>query len=394
MNPELERISGQLAWRLSSDVVELAVTQDGGHMAPVVFHRRSARAVQPYYISPWQEENIEPEEPVLRMLRGDFFCCPFGGGSRGRREHHAVHGEPAYARWRAVAMMTNSRGAAMTLELETHVRPGRIRKHIVLRQGENVVYTQHDLEGYRGAMPLGHHATLAPPSVGRLRISTSPIRFGETSPRRAGVYGAQEYYALAPGRRFAKLRRVPTVWKHAPWTDLSEFPAREGFVDIAAVVSRVRPGKPAWTCAVAPEAGYCWYAFRDPTVLPATVMWMENRGRHAAPWNGRNVCIGLEDVCSYFAQGLEASVASNPWNAQGIPTAMRLSPRRRTRIKYVQGVIQVPRGFESVADIRFEPGMAIFISEKGQEISAPVVHEYVHHPEWDITHLLNEQRSL
>ena len=74
----VKTIVSQPSWVIRTSDVELAVTQLGGHMAPVTFHRRSAAPVQPYYISPWQGERLKIDEPVLVPLRGDFFCLPFG----------------------------------------------------------------------------------------------------------------------------------------------------------------------------------------------------------------------------------------------------------------------------------------------------------------------------
>src|SRR4051794_39017502 len=58
--PNLQTIHSQPSFVLASDQVELAVTRVGGHMAPVTFHRLSDRPVQPYYISPWQDEPAQP----------------------------------------------------------------------------------------------------------------------------------------------------------------------------------------------------------------------------------------------------------------------------------------------------------------------------------------------
>ena len=67
---------------LSTKEVEVAVTKLGGNMAPVTFFRDSVKPVQPYHISPWQDEKpVKMPAPVLVTLRGDFFCVPFGGNS-------------------------------------------------------------------------------------------------------------------------------------------------------------------------------------------------------------------------------------------------------------------------------------------------------------------------
>jgi len=33
-------------------------------------------------------------------------------------------------------------------------------------------------------------------------------------------------------------------------------------------------------------------------------MWIENHNRHESPWNRRNLCLGLEDVCCYLNEGM------------------------------------------------------------------------------------------
>ncbi len=372
-----EVIYGQPSFRLQSDCVELAVTEAGGHLAPVRFFRDSPRPVEPYYISPWQTEGGVFEEPVLRMLRGDFFCCPFGAGSVWRGERHFTHGETAHASWSLADRRALPGAELLELTMETRVRPATVTKRIALRHGENVVYTQHEIAGGRGPISLGHHATLAPPPKGRLRISTSALRFGQVSPRSALATAGAEYYALAANRRFQRLERVPTLWKDEPWADASVFPAREGFVDILALVVRPTRGEPAWTCAVAADAGYCWFSLRDPALLPVTLLWMENRGRHGAPWSGRNVCIGLEDICGYFALGLKASVGNNPWRAAGIPTTVALSPRRPTRVNYIQGAFRIPRGFDRVRAVDFEEDAARFIADSGQTVRVPLRPSFV-----------------
>lgn len=361
---------------LASDTVTLHMTMDGGHMAPVVFFPDSRRPIQPYYISPWQEEPGEPDEPVLRKLRGDFFCFPFGMNPTWKGERHRVHGEPAYARWTRPQVNRKETVIELSAIMDTRVRPGRIAKRLALRDGESVVYSQHTLEGYRGRMPLGHHATLAPPPRGALRISTSPIRFGYTAPRAAAHVSAGEYYALASGTRFSRLDRVPTIWRDEPTADCSVFPAREGFVDILSVFATASR-QPAWTCAVASESDYLWFSLKDPSVLPTTTMWMENRGRHNSPWNGRNCCIGLEEVCAYHGEGLGASVRPNPLTALGIPTSIALNPGRSTTIRYIQGVVRVPRSFDRVRKALFGKDRVTFVADSGALVEVSVRHAFL-----------------
>lgn len=87
----------QPSFQLANDQVRLSVTETGGHMAPVKFYADSKTPIEPYYISPWQDEpKTEMPAPVLNSLRGDFFCMPFGGNADPvNGEKHPPHGEIA-----------------------------------------------------------------------------------------------------------------------------------------------------------------------------------------------------------------------------------------------------------------------------------------------------------
>jgi len=176
----IKTVHFQPSWTLRSCTVELAVTQIGGHMAPVQFYRNTAAPIQPYYINPWGGKWRQISDPVVRPLRGDFFCMPFGDNmDEYRGEQHVCHGESATARWRLASAQRCGRVVSLTLKVRTKVRPGTITKTLSLIDGHNVVYCRHLLEGYRGAMPLGHHATLAVPETpGAMRLSSSSYRFG------------------------------------------------------------------------------------------------------------------------------------------------------------------------------------------------------------------------
>lgn len=379
--PEIKTIAAQPSWVVKNNTVELAVTQLGGHMAPVLFCLDSGKAVQPYYISPWQGENLDLGEPVLVPLRGDFFCLPFGGNAEAvNGVKFPVHGEPAGSRWALESLARTGAVTTLSLSMETTLAVGRITKNLSLVDSQNVVYVQHVLEGYGGKMPLGHHATLAlPEKEGAVRVSTSAIKFGMTSPGVFSDPAKGEYPSLATHKTFADLEHVPLLWKEPAEADVTSLPARTGFADLLAVFSvpAEELKTPAWVCAVNTAEGYLWYALKDPAVLPAMAVWIENRGRHGVPWNGRNRCVGLEDVCAYFAEGMAASVASNQLNAAGIPTAVELSGDRATVVNYIQGVVKVPRGFDRVKEAAFSTGKVTFVSFSGSNVTAEVHHEFL-----------------
>ncbi|MEE8441547.1 MAG: hypothetical protein V3S41_07490, partial [Spirochaetia bacterium] len=192
--------------------VDLAITRTGGMMAPVSFFTGSNRPVRPYYVAPWAEEELEADPPVLGPLRGDFFCMPFGANAAtGGR--YTVHGETATEPWSLVELSEESGAAYLKLELKVSAPASRITKNIWLRAGEPIIYVQHRIEGGSESVPLGHHATLAPPPTGRYRISTSRFSFGLTAPRPGGAMVNDDYFALPPLAEFNRLEEVPTIWK-------------------------------------------------------------------------------------------------------------------------------------------------------------------------------------
>jgi len=376
-------ISNQPSWILESDEVELAVTHLGAHLAPVTFHRQSRQPVQPYYVNPWHGENLANlPAPVLGPLRGDFFCLPFGGNVDSfNGEAHPPHGELAASKWNLAGQTRVGKVTTLEISIQPTVRPGKVTKKISLIAGQNILYTQEILTGFSGAMPLGHHATLKlPETEGALRVATSRFTFGLTCPVVFSNPRNREYQSLALGGRFTDLKKVPLLWQAPAEADLTRFPARRGFADLLSVFSpssRELHGQPAWTTAANLEAGYLWFSLKDPDVLPSTVFWIENGGRHGSPWNGRNCCLGLEDTCSFFAEGLKASCEPNVLTQAGVPTAVTLSPDQPTLINYIQGVAKIPAGFDEVAAARFEPGRVLFTSASGQQVAVEVDWEFL-----------------
>ena len=375
MRDDTRLTHGQPSWELRSDTVELAITRVGGMIAPVSFFTDSDLPVRPYYVAPWAEEGLEIDVPVLGPLRGDFFCMPFGANAdtAGR---YTVHGETATRPWSLAALAEESGGAHLTLQMELSTPESRVTKDIWLRAGEPIIYTQHRIEGGSESVPLGHHATLAPPPTGRFRVSTSRFSFGLTAPRPEGAMVSDEYFALPPLAEFNRLEEVPTIWKSTPTLDYTIFPGVPGFSDILSMNADPTL-EYGWTAAVAEEAGYLWFSIKDPGVLPTTVMWVENGGRRGSPWLGRNQCIGLEEVCGFLAEGLPAAAESNPVSKRGVPTAIQLDPDQPTVINYLQGVLRVEAGFGEVTEIQLKSDRIVIRGSNGTEVSTPAAGEFV-----------------
>jgi len=363
--PRLETVLGQPSWSFGSGLVRATLTRRGGHLAPVTFTLRSGQTVQPFAVAPWAERKLPRGVPdLLRALRGDFFCCPFGGnGSPWRGEHHPPHGETANGNWSLVSLETEKGRSTLHARLRTRVRKGQVDKFLTLIDGHAALYSRHVISGMQGPMSIGHHALLKFPAQVSGRISTSRFEHGQVLPSAFESPEGGGYQSLRPGAVFRSLKRVPR--QDGSHADLTVFPARAGYDDLVLVASPPRLPL-AWSAVTFPRPRYAWFALRDPRVLRSTLLWMSNGGRHYFPWNGEHTrVLGIEDVTANFHYGLAESARSNPLRRRGIATAVPLHGSRPTTVRYIMGVAAVPSGFDRVADIRPEGAGVELVAANG-----------------------------
>jgi hypothetical protein len=367
-------IYGQPSWRLASSSVEAFVTELGGHLGPITFDRKN-RKLQPYSVAPWAEEQTDPSLPaIIKALRGDFFCLPFGGNASSfGAERHPVHGETANARWQFRSLESREGRSCLHLTLKTKVRPGQVDKRIWVVDGQNTVYSQHVVTGMSGPMNLGHHAMLKfPDSPGSGFVSTSRFVYGQVFPQAFELPENRGYSWLKPGAEFKSLEKVPT--QSGQTADLTRYPARRGFEDLVMLVSDAEAPF-AWTAVSFPRERYVWFALKDPRVLRETVFWLSNGGRHYPPWNSRHINVmGLEEVTSYFHLGLAESARKNPISRKGFPTRLVLNPSKPLVVPYIMGMAGIPAGFDRVVSIRAGRGKRTILlkSASGKQAQAAV----------------------
>jgi hypothetical protein len=375
--PLLRSVLGQPSWRFASPRVEAYVTRTGGMIGPVTFDR-AGKKIRPLSVAPWATETIDKSNPpIIKVLRGDFFCMPFGGnGTPYRGERHPVHGEPANAKWK-LESLTNGRGERPTLHasLDTKVRRGRVDKYVSLGVDHDAVYQRHVVSKMSGPMNFGHHAMVKfPDTPGSGVISTSPFAYGQVFPEPVERPENRGYSILKPGAAFESLDNVPMVTGET--TDLSRYPARRGYEDLVMLVAD--DSKPfAWTAVTFAEQRYVWFALKDPRVLRSTILWISNGGRHYAPWSGRHVnVLGLEEVTANFHVGLAESVADNPIARRGYATKVELMRDRPLVVNYIFGVAPIPKNFERV-DAIDETSGGIVLRSGDAAASVPIDTAYL-----------------
>lgn len=363
-----ETIFCQPSWVMESATVRMAVTCLGAHMAPVQFCRRGRDFVDPYYVTPWQcEENAVLGGQSEKVLRGDFFCLPFGYAEP--KLKRPSHGRTAGGAWSLDGSQSKDGVHELRISMKDALVATNVTRRYYLRDGEDVIYDRTTITGLSGAYTVGHHAVLrVPSSQTHLLVSTSRQIFGMTYPKPFDDLDVASLQSLAIGAEFEDLRRVPLASNHDVMVDLSIHPSSRASANLLQVAVKAEKGQPAWTAAVNTEEGYLWFSLRDAAVLPSTLVWVENRARRLPPWNGRSCLLGLEDVCSFFNIGSEISRKENAFSARGIKTVREFSADQPSNISYIQGAARTPDGFGRVCAAECDHNSSTFTDVSGKTV--------------------------
>ena len=356
-------VFNQLSHGIASDRVKAWITEAGGHMAPVVFSLASG-PVEPFSVAPWSDE-FHDIPTILQVLRGDFFCLPFGGNEKPYgSETYPIHGETANRNWTLV----NHGLDFLEMRMETKIRPGVVDKRVWVKPGQTAIYQRHTISDMCGPMCFGQHAMVKFKSKGQ--VSVSPFGFGQVFPDQFENPILGGYSSLQPGAHFDQLDKVPA--NDGTTADLSVYPVREGFEDLAMVYAQ-RGSEFAWSAVVFPDEQYIWFSLKDPRVLSGTILWHSNGGRHYAPWSGRHrQVLGIEEVTSYMHYGLEGSVKANEASMAGYRTYFDLEENSSLVVNSIIGVVGCGFGAGKVEDISIIEGGIVIRMTNGERITVQI----------------------
>lgn len=359
----METIHGEPSFRLATPELDLHVTARGGHLAPVVFHL-PGRDVSPYALAPWQPAEFPDLPPLLSILRGDFLCLPFGGQANG-----PPHGDPANGIWTLLAGSADS----LRLAMKTSDSGASVEKILSTREGQHAVFTEHRISDLVGDFNYGSHPVLDLSGLREEagRVTVSPFRWASVFPGAFSNPADGETQALAEGARFTDLREVPLA--AGGTTDLTHYPARRGNDDLVMMVSDpATEAQPfAWSAVVLD--GFVWFSLKNPADFPSTLFWMSNGGRTAGPWNSRHLGrIGIEDVCSYFSNGVDVS-RQNLLAAEGIPTTRHFTPGETVSLRTIQAVAPLEISFGAISKILpAGENHVLIVGDSGAEATVPI----------------------
>ncbi|MFC7338483.1 hypothetical protein ACFQY0_14910 [Haloferula chungangensis] len=335
----MERIHGAETWRVASDLVTLDVTVTGG-MSTAAF-RLGDRCVKPYSLSPWQPDDVNSSLPsLLKVLRGDFLCLPFGPQDDG-----PPHGASANEDWSEISAADD----LLVIGMKSGDSGAKVEKEYRLVSGHSAIYYEFRISELEGKWSYGNHPILDCSSMaeGSARVSVSPFRWGSVY---QGVFSnpeAGERQCLKDGATFDSLETVELA--DGGTADLTRWPSRKGFEDLVMMVNEPASDEQPFAWSAVVMDGYVWFSLKNPEDFPATLFWMSNGGRDGAPWDGRHLGrIGVEEVCSHFCDDV---TRSREEALPGIPTVRTFDPNKKVFLRIVQAVAAVPEGFGRVSSI-------------------------------------------
>jgi hypothetical protein len=315
----------------------LTVQRLGAMLAPVTFVLADGRQVSPMHIAPWSDEpEAEALPGILRKLRGEWPCAPFGYSvpADGWPEEWArvmgppapdeeVHGHSSNHDWTWRASGSGSLSLALAYPEASPVE--RVERTVTPDPSAPAIDIEFRIFVRRACrLPIGLHPVFRLPfETGAATLELDGFDEGRTYPHDVEPGAA----LFARNKTFFELTSVPT--RAGDKIDASRLPLAadteellqiEGVDGIAALVNH--------------EDGYRVQLSWQKEHFPSLLLWYSNRGRKATPWNGRHVAIGIEPICSPFGLGPATALADNPIAQSGIATALEFSPEKPFVTRY------------------------------------------------------------
>ncbi|MBD1558947.1 hypothetical protein HC752_18590 [Vibrio sp. S9_S30] len=325
--------SQSLSWKYGT----VRVDAMGGMIGPTVFALPNGQQVSPFYLAPWHSEPKTPNMDALTAsLRGEWPCVPFGYpmspqgfpdewqqvmNEDEKIEH--VHGYSSNHPWHFHPPSGDH--ISLYIDYPTAHPVKRLTRIIQPDPNSPTLNIQLTVEVRRATrQPIALHTCFKLPNTEKMaEIHTQKMTLGRTHP----AVVAPEAHVFSPHQVFHDLTAVPALDGRTlnaarvpfpfPAEELLQLEGTEGTVSISNVAEQYK-------------ATLTW----DADTLPSVLLWYSNYGRLAPPWRGRNLCIGIEPICSPFGLSPNTARQNNPIAASGVPTVVSFTPDAPLTIRY------------------------------------------------------------
>ena len=353
------------SYTIANEKLKVYITVEGGHLTADFF--LGGKVINPFFIAPWwREAPYLNEDRILNILRGDFFCMPFGGNEDEYNGiNYPVHGETCNNSWELENWDKQEDTQKICLAMDLSLQHGRVKKQIEIRENEPIIYSTHSFEGLSFKTPVGHHPTLIfPEEVGSGIIDFSPIKKAFTTPVPTENPENRGYSRLNPGIEITDLKKIPAI--DGSTMDITKYPTPFGYEDIVLLIND-DSRRFSYSAVTIPSKGYLYFQLKNPRVLSKTLLWMSNGGRHYPPWNGRvRAVMGIEEITAYYHYGIRQSIEKNHLQELGVNTYLDIN--EDTKIKLIIGLIPIKEDFKGVKDIQEKDENTITIMGKNGEV--------------------------
>lgn len=282
----------------------------GAMLGPVVFKRPGVPDFAPLQVAPWADEPDAAQLPgILRRLRGEWPCVPFGRTDRpdGLADDWAArtpsddwgHG---YASNHAWQWQSGEDPLALSLAIEP---PGPLRRLTrtvrALAQAAALEITLVVEAREPCRLPIALHPTFRL-DTGAVQLLLPQHGTGVTYP----VNAEPGVSRLAPDRSFEGLAQVPCAGGGS--VDLTRFPLPFDTEELLQLRDVAGPVTLRYL-----DAGWSVQLEWEHRPLPDLMLWVSHRGRTHTPWNGRHWALGVEPVHGVFDLGrIAAPPADHP----------------------------------------------------------------------------------
>lgn len=295
--PRPDDPSRSIAW--DSGRVELQ--RLGAMLGPVWFSADGHPDFSPLQVAPWHAEPGAQALPgILRRLRGDWPCVPFGRTDRpaglpadwAAREPGDAwgHGYASNHEWN---WLETDDPLALALAIEPPAGPvKRLSRVVEAERYTRALLMTLVIEVHEPCtLPVALHPTLRL-DLGSVRLSLPPHAGALAYP----VPAEPGVSRLVPGAAFERLDMAPC--SDGSLLDLTRFPLPHDTEELLQL--REVDGAVALHYV---DAGWTLQLDWDHRVLPDLMLWVSHRGRAHAPWNGRHLALGVEPVRGAFDLG-------------------------------------------------------------------------------------------
>lgn len=328
--------------RLEWDRGDFCVSVVGAMCGPANFTLDDGRVVQPFAVAPWSDNpDGDPRydllPPLLRRLRGEWACIPFGAPQTrdDLPTEWTPEGEPGFNDGYFHGPSSNlphevaseEYGAiSFVLDYPDEHPIARVRRSIRGVPGRAMLEFGLEVEARRTvSLPIGIHPTLRlPDTPGRATLQIAGKGQVHTFPTDAEPGISR----LAHGVVADDLSGVPNL--DGGKMDLTSLPlpvATEELVLVAPVSGRATLTNNVERYRI----DLRW----DPAAFPLVNLWLSNRGRSAYPWNGRHLALGIEPVSAPWDLGAAvASSPTSPLRARGLNTSTTFTAGQTWSTRY------------------------------------------------------------